>query len=249
MTEQLPRTVGGRAVRRNFNYKPGRAQGPVAPPVSGYIAHYDFSDVSTLTLSNGNVSAVADKVGSFNLAGGGASIAPIIPYETKAGRVALAFNADERLTSSCPMDDISSSLFFVACVRNNGGGYHFLGCSASGGAEIYQGSATGGQLKVDKGGTSNLATLNAQTIAQNVPFAAGVVLDGAVVTMYLNGTSETDDPADYTFTAGRTLQLGASRNSNTLRGWMGEVVIYNTTLNATDAALVISYLMSKWELG
>lgn len=218
------------------------------PPVTGYIAHYDFSDVSTLTLTNGNVTAVADKVGSFNLSGGGASIAPIIPYETKSGRIALMFDANERLTSNAPMDDISSSFFFVANVRNNGGGYHFLGCSASGGVEIYQGSSTGGQIKVDKGGTSNLSTLNAATIGQNVPFAAGVVLDGAVVTMYLNGTSETDDPADYTFTAGRTLQVGASRSSNTLRGWIGEIVMYNTTLNSTDAAAVISYLMSKWEI-
>jgi hypothetical protein len=35
-------------------------------------------------------------------------------------------------------------------------------------------------------------------------------------------------------------------NVDNMAGWIGEILVYDTTLSSGDATLVITYLMDKW---
>lgn len=64
--ERLPQIYGGRNIETFPNYKPSRVLRPSVPPISGYDAWYDPSDLSTLTHLAGRVSAITDKGSGAN---------------------------------------------------------------------------------------------------------------------------------------------------------------------------------------
>lgn len=262
LTQRLGIVFGGRGVRRfPSELKPGRLKGPIVPPVAGYTSWYDAADLSSFTLVGGSmVSQWNDKgSGGNNLVQATALSRPVIAINASIfnGLPAVYFGATSStafmsLTSSASTSDITQTAFFIAMLETlaqplAAGGGTLIGTSSDGG-NCFRVNNTTGQLDTSKADTATLGTQSNASVTAGIPFLAVQVLSATDVTHILNGTSETDAHAQ-TFTAGRTLHIGCSPTVSTgqpLRGWIGEILIYDTTLNSTDIGLVSGYLRSKW---
>jgi hypothetical protein len=138
------------------------------------------------------------------------------------------------------MSDISSSSFIVACMTYHGGAARLmLNPSTTAAFQFYVGST--GLLTTDSAATTNLGTM---TIGPTLgtPFVAASILTTTSCRQYLNLNGETDTFGATSFTAGRTLQVGAA----SWCGWTGEILMYSDTKSDADAETIIRYLMQKW---
>lgn len=244
--ERLPDVFGGRGLDLYPNAKPPRLSGPTTPPVSGYVAWYDFSDLATLTHSGQRLTAVNDKSsGGFNLSLGAGDIWTS-RLLTRPRRAVALFPGTGYFqnTSSGIVSDFTSSYFVVACVPNFSAFYNLIGPSGTGGVS-FRVNQTTGALETDKSGNAVLGVQGNASAVALTPFVATSLVSATASTHYLNRTSETDAHAQ-TPTAGRTLRVGADSGGSIFKGWMGEVIIYDTTLSSGNAESVIDYLMAKW---
>lgn len=246
--ERLPDIFGGRAVETYpVDHKPPRMSFRTTPPVSGYVAHFDASDLDTVTRSSGVVSALADKTGSFDATASGSPLITI-PMGLFNGLPALYFRGSDNFTSGAGMSDMSASGFVVGCKETSSGTGTLFGCNNDGGGTLRV-TATTGVLGFNKEDVAGIASLSSPTVTPLTPFVAGFTLTSSDCTLWLNLSSETDTHSQ-TLTASRTLVIGRvptdATNASNWLGWMGEMVLYDTTLSSGDATLVIQYLMTKW---
>lgn len=247
--ERLPLVFGGRGQERYPNAKRPRIEGPTVPPVAGFLAWYDFSDVSTLTYSGQRVTAANDKsANALHLSlGAGDLWLSALPYGQ--GRACILFPSTGYFqnTSTTVVSDFTSSYFVVGCIPNLSLTYYMIGPSGTGGVS-FRVNATSGQLETAKAGLAALGVQSNASVTALTPFVGASVVSATNVTQYLNLTSETDAHGQ-TPTAGRTLRVGVSEGGTLpFKGWMGEVVIYDSTLSSGDAESVIKYLMAKWSI-
>lgn len=250
--ERLPHVFGGRNVERYPNYKAPRLGGPTLPPVSGYIAHYDPSDLATVTVSNGTVSALADKTGTYS----STSVTGTVWLQQVPNRfnglptLFFPFTASH-ISTNCPASDMTASWFVVGMVYTVTSIFPtLLGPSADAGFQLrVNSSANDLKLAVLSADTAAVGDNDANLVSLGVPFVAGVVSSASDIVIYNNLSGETDAHA-ITFTAGRTLQIGRASTvaggANNMAGWIGEIIAYDTTLSAGNATTTIGYLMSKW---
>ena len=252
--ERLNNVFGGRGERLHPSTKPPQIKGPNIPPVSGYVAHYDPSDLSTVTRGAGGlVTAMADKTGSFNSTSVTGAVFCFPLADRFHGRTALFFpNTIAHVNTGMSMSDITCSAF---CVGNIVTGTSILptliGPSADGGLTMRVNSSAG-DLKpyAASADVADLGDNDAFPVTVGTPFVMGILLQANQAIIYNNLNSETDANAVTTFTAARTLAIGAAPSvaggTSRMYGWVGELVMYDTTLSAGNAEAVIGYLMSKW---
>lgn len=251
--ERLIDVHGARHIFKYPNRKRPRLLGPTSPPVSGYIAHYDPSDLATVTRNvNGSITALADKVGSFNSTGITGNVVLSVPPGEFNGLPGMYFESPiTQITTGLGMSDITSSYFAVALPWTlTGRNPCIFGPSADGGFELrINNSAGDGKISALSADTAVVGDNDATVVTAGVPFVAGAVMSASDVVVYKNLSGETDSHA-VTFTAARTCVLGrapsVAGDADRFLGWIGEIVVYGTTLNSTDSALTIGYLMSKW---
>lgn len=215
---------------------------PGPPPVAGYTSWYDPSDYTTVTKSGDAVSSIRDKgSGGFTLTPNIGM--PLCTPQGKPGRSAFYSNAGAFWSSNVDMTDISSSFFCVACNTFFGGaGRVLLGPTGNSGISFYPANTQ--QLNVDSSGVIQIARMTAaMTVGR--PYVAGLVLSASTWAMTLNNIRESGAHA-VGLSGGRTLQVGAAANSPSMVGWIGDIVVYPSTLSDGDADLVINWLISKW---
>lgn len=220
------------------------------PPISGYTSWYDFSDISTVTVSANLITAVTDKgSGAQNLSAtvGNAHLCRTSP----TGRHAAFFgNGSEYLSSGASASDDSQTAFVVANCFGFAAGRTLIGPNNDSGNQ-FRVDATTGRLTTNRADSAAIGTQSNAAVTAGTPFVATQVLTSSQVTQYLNTTSETDVVAP-SFTGGRTLTIGRSPTvagaGDPHSGWIGEVLIYGSTLSGGDVTTTIAYLMSKWDI-
>lgn len=247
--ERLTTIFGGRGERYYPSTKPPRIRGINVPPVSGYIAHYDPSDLGTVTLSGSVITALADKTGSFNSTGVNGSPL-LLAMAGGYGLPAIFLNGfNSRVSSGASMSDITSSGFVVAQVMSASQSHALLGPNLDGGIE-FRVDVTTSKITLDSADTAAIGDNDAAPVVVGTPFVAGYTLSATDCRVYNNLSGETDSGA-FSLTGGRTLHIGdapsvGAGGSRDMIGFIGEIVMYNTTLSDADAESVIGYLMSKW---
>lgn len=255
--ERLPSVFGGRDVLWLPNRKPPRLSGPTVPPVPGYVAWYDANDVSTITLDASGlvVTAWSDKSSSgFNATASGS---PMLFKPSRLRNTVIWFGATgTSLASSCPASDRTSSAFvagMVPLLSAFDGTLAMLGSSGDGGNEFRVGASSGdGKLGTLVADVVFIGSQGNAAVTAGTPFVAAQVLTATDVTHYLGTTSETDSNST-SFTASRTLVIGRSptvfeSGRHQFYGWIGEIVIYDTTLSSGDTLATIDYLRTKWSI-
>lgn len=220
--------------------------------LSGLSAWYDASVSSSITLTNGFVSQWSD------LSGQGHHLTQSVEADrpgtaTVNGRTAIDFDgtSDYLSNAAAPPGFTYGTIF---CVHNTdtGGSRAIYGVCGSANqmmaasrhttAGEYRNNAGNGGTVNRSGGVNTLGAtkLISQTF-DSATSAHAVRIDGVV----LNGTTG----GFFSNVAGTWLGV---RNSNTLGfglwydGKIGEWVIYNRVLSATEIARVESYLAKKW---
>ncbi len=81
------------------------------------------------------------------------------------------------------------------------------------------------------------------------PFLATTVFDGSMNTIYLNGTAATSVASTGNFNAGNVVLCNRYDGGVSTNGWkgtMGEVIICNANLSASDRQKVEGYLAHRW---
>jgi hypothetical protein len=221
------------------------------PPVSGFGAWFDASDVSSLTRSGGAVTQWNDKSGNGLHATASGQNSPFLARDPLlfGGRTALAFH-QSILASSAAMDDRTFTAFVIAvCASVSSNGTLIGGINV--GSNQFRVDQTTGRLTTNDAGTSLIATQSNASVTVGTPFLAVQVLSATDCTQILNGVSETDTNSD-TFTGGRTLWIGnqalAAGGREPFFGLIGEVVIYYSTLDSGDVTLVSNHLRAKWSV-
>lgn len=234
----------------------GSAQlSPGPPPVAGYVGWYDASDLTTVPVSAGTnlVTSWNDKSGNgfdLSVTTGRPTLVrnlrldPVVLFDGLVG----VSSVTQLATSSISMSDRTFSCFIVGCVTGLERNQSILGPSNDGGNSLVI-TITTGSLQTFALDSSSLGTQGNAAVVAGVPFVACQILTDSDVTHYLNLTPETDVNATL-FSSPRTLRVGAAPSTtspfNAYLGWMGEIVVYDTSLVSGDAETVISYLMSKW---
>lgn len=217
------------------------------PPVAGYVGWFDLSDESTLTLAGSLITTVADKSGNGNNATGTNN--PIVARDPTLGRLVAFFcNTAQLDVPTISASDRTASLFVVAMLRTLAANATLVGPGGDGGTQLRVSST--GKLTVNKADVSLIATQDNATVSEGVPFVAGMSMTATDCTLYTNTTSETDSNST-ALTAGQIYRIGRSpslvANSGEIwNGWIGEVIMYDTSLSSGDALATIGYLMSKW---
>lgn len=211
------------------------------PPIAGYVAYYDPTDTSTWTGTGQAVSALTDKSGNGNTLSVGSAVGePMMMPSATQTSLSIPCRATATWVSNASLSDISMTAFIVACATYYGGSARIMiNPSASGGFQFYVSAA--GLLTTDSAGVANLGSM---TIGPTLgtPFVAASILTSTTCRQYLNLTGETDAFGATSFTGGRTLQVSAG----SWVGWIGKVLIYDTTLSNADAETTISYLMTDY---
>lgn len=227
------------------------------PPIGGYTHWWDADDLSSMVLVGDDVvDTWADKGSGANDA-----TSPSIGRSPRVGRhislfanrtvlffVGPATSQGSVLSSSATASSRTQTLFVAAMCEETANNPTLIGCNADGGNRFkILGSNNG--LTTDKADVVQLANQANATLTEGTPFVGVQVLTATDITHYLNETSETD--ADSTaFTGGTTVQIGNSTSIGTgnasFNGVIGEVLIYASTLNATDILTTVDYLQAKW---
>lgn len=216
------------------------------PPATDYIAWYDASKTSTITLVSGVVSQWNDLgPNGYHWSQSTPGLRPGY-YTHISGVTCPRFDgSDDKMTSNLPASDRSSSYFLVGNAEL--GGQRALLGSQSGGFEWRMNGSN--NLEVLAEGVLSMAVQNNAAITTGYPFVVAEIMSGTQVTHYYNGTTETDNDSN-TFTGGTTHTIGArgSASSDFWCGSIAELVVYSRTLSSDEITSTANYLYSKWHV-
>lgn len=244
----------GREVSTSFG--PGalvRAPRAMVPPVASPAAWYDASDLDTLTLSDGFVSAWADKSGNALDAAASGSM-PVVgtPESQRTAVLFRPLESNTSFSSSLGLSDMSFSAFVVGCAYSLSGNGSPFGPNADGGLQCEILST--GVIQWTKSDNVVIGNQSNSGVTAGVPFVVGACLSAGSIDMYFataaGGVVTETDSHGQTLSASRTLVIGRVpalfSGPENWRGWLGELLFYDTTLGSTDALATVNYLMSKW---
>lgn len=219
------------------------------PPVTPF-AWFDPSITSSLTYrSDGRVQIVNDLTdGGRNLTGG--QSVPAVPL--LAGR-----NGERRMLEF----DGTGTTFFDSTINGSDNTWSAFLVVALGSftnyRTVYDAGSAGNQWLVEinarnttaKNGTAFLFTQTNATLGAWVPVVIGqIFVGGSTVTHYVNFTSQTGATGT-SFSGSGNLRIGAgAAGANPWIGLMGEILMYDTALSATDAQSVVAYLKNRWNV-
>lgn len=239
----------------NANALARRFRGAFNPALPGttLALWLDASDSTTLTLSSTTVTQWRDKsINANNAAPVGAPVFAATGVNGKPGisldGLSMGFRGD--LANSGTV----STTFVVATLNNATGGYsRLVSMSASTGAD-FDNTASGIPFLRDFNNPTNIAgfrnngTLSTKAIpTYDTPFYASSTFDGTNNTVYVNGTAATAAASTGTFGITKySIGTQPISNGDWWKGYVSEVLIYNSALSTPDRQTVEAYLATKW---
>jgi hypothetical protein len=240
--------------------------------IAGCQLWLDAADTATISLSGSAVTQWNDKSGnSRNFAQGTAGNRPLSGTRTQNGKNVIDFDGtDDRLVSSSAsstwtfLHDGSLYTLFVAVERdvtagsqdiigNNGNASNQTGVVLSnfstGGINHYITRSVSGQPPVDNATGIVISGFYYSSVVANP--GTGTASNRSAI-RYKSGSPIQNNVQTYAPAGGspsNDLAIGDSKGNTTNLPWngaIGEILIYNSQLNATDLGLVNSYLAAKW---
>lgn len=159
----------------------------------------------------------------------------------------------------------SDYTIFAVVQRRTGTANYFLGTSSSvaANAGVGFGYTGGALLNLSQGDVSNDNTVAITTYSTPVPQLHAIVNDYATtssstpISHYLNGSAtasalvDVGTPAHTSLSAWASAALGAHHNDTSVvyyNGDIGEIIIYDRTLNTEERVAVEDYLDKKWKI-
>jgi hypothetical protein len=149
-----------------------------------------------------------------------------------------------------------STTFIVATLNEGTGNYgRLVSMSASTGAD-FDNSASGIPFLRDVDNPTNIAgyrnnsVLSTKAIPEyDTPLYATSIFDATNNTVYVNGTAATSAASSGTFAITK-YSIGTQPNSNGdwWKGYVSEVLIYNSALSTQNRQIVEAYLATKWSI-
>lgn len=225
--------------RYTANFTPPTAPFPSPTPVNPIpalapVLWYDFNDQSTVTVSSGTITEIADKgSASRNL-----TASPIAPAYG-AGINGLHCVNFGNATNSNYLRNTSATSFTIAEVyivqeTTLASGVNYNGLVGAANSEAYRAYMEGSNLQIDG---FNSRFLNGSNASGNISLAQ--LQDPCLVRLaFTSATSVTSG-----------FQVGNETVNHASRGWMGligEVIVFSSALDSTDRATVENYLSEKW---
>jgi hypothetical protein len=226
-----------------------RFAGAEPMPVSNPHAHYDASDLSTSTVSGGYVSVWADLSGNgYDLIQAtGARQPAVISGGAPSGIDCLDTVGGRNMSTASALTTLNRSVTWAFCgkIPTNDGGQHFV-YSEFGGAPTFEKNNGTDAFSVAFGITTTSATGGAYLGAWHqitVEALASGTMNCLVdnVSNFSGSCSGSFDP----------LCIGAHGGMKTNSGTMwndelGEVLLFDRQLNATESSDLTAYLKAKW---
>ena len=243
-----------RSVKVGTTYKPLYTQfNPTSIP--GCQLWLDASDTTTITGTT-SVTAWKDKSGY----GRNPTIfgAPNSQYGTINGVKAMWFDGSSGTWGNFSNAGATVSGFAVGTMNSGTPGYgRMIGLGNSGGNDdIGSGYCP---LLLRQSGNQVICTRRFSTdhiyssYTYDTPFLAAPVYDGTNGTLYVNGSSIVQYSATGNFgysnySVGCGIYSITANTVDTWKGFVGEVILYNTALTTTQRQTIESYLAQKWGL-
>jgi hypothetical protein len=148
-----------------------------------------------------------------------------------------------------------STTFVVATLNNADGNYlRLVSMSASTGAD-FDNSASGIPFLRDFDNRTNIAgyrnngALSTKYVGYDTPFYAASVFDATNNTVYVNGAAATAVESGGTFAITKySIGTQPITNGDWWKGYVSEVLIYNSALSTTNRQIVEAYLATKWSI-
>jgi hypothetical protein len=249
--------------------------GPSTPtsPVAGYKAWYDASDTATITKSGSNVTQWNDKsANALHLVQATSTKQPLSGTRTQNSKNMVVYDgSDDVLYSSASAatwkfltDATGSSVFIAMFCDTTSTGWQMI--DVSGGAIANTPSYAWYKNTNDSGyfgkGSDNPSGYNWFTSGTSINFTDNTAQQWTLISdptaaaasrmlIYKNGAANantnTQTATSSTTTATFPLYLGGYNNgTESFKGGICEVLIYNSILNSTDRATNEAYLAAKW---
>ncbi len=213
------------------------------PPVAGYTAWYDPSDLATITDAGaGAVSGLADKsANAYHLTQTTAGNRPTTGTRTQNSLNVIDFDGtNDRLLPPVAFALNQPLTIFVVALSDDG---------ADATAQVFIDGTTN-TVRVGKHTTNqwimNAGSDRAGGTADTSAHVHGAEFNGASSVRYVDGASVASGAAGATnYTAG--IRLGCSQSGSQFwDGWIGEVLVYPSALSTGDRNSVEAYLKAKW---
>jgi len=165
---------------------------------------------------------------------------PIFKTGIRNGHPALLFDGtdDCLLLTSFGLTDFSA---FIACSQTGDNGW--MGRTSANEPQLRMGQSAASKISTFDG------TNNPQSSTLGVALGNWSVLEylrsSSTVSFYQNGTAY--GTGTFSLTPANFDEVGAVIvNAIPVNGYIGEIVVYDSALNATDRGLVETYLLSRW---
>jgi len=228
------------------------------PSISGLSLWLDAADSSQFTFSSGsNIATWKDKSGLNNTAT--ATGSPVLQTYTINGRQSVFLSNAPYFGGSISITGTTVTTFAVATTTATlpltGSDQRLVSLENGSGPDY--GRTDGTIALFNQGNSSWIGTWRVSGpiansgITQNVPFLACSKYDGTNGFLWKNGSPGSIASSGSTGTFGVTkygIGNRANNSSEFWRGYIGEVIIYNTSLSDTDRQNVETYLAQKWGL-
>ena len=219
--------------------------------IAGYRAWYDMADTSTITESSNLVSAVADKfLNSEDVSQ--ATTKPLTNTDTINSLNALTFDGtDDYLAKSGFTAAADTTIFIVfKPISSDSDNDSILSMNATNDFQID--ARTSGEYK-GRFNSSNLGDTDKPLLTDqlgNVILTTYRLSSGdSEIAIRLNGTESSTDTYNGALDTTQNLKLGGNRaGTANLECLLGEVLIFNDDLSASDIAKVETYLNNKWSI-
>ena len=234
--------------------------------ISGLFAWWDFSDLTTVTSTGSNITAVADKSGNSRTASQAVgNNQPILVASARNGLSVAEFDGvNDALDATAGSFQFTSLTVFATAIANGAGGGNIgrILERASSGMSLRRDntnvamtfappwlSATGNGVQRSAANTFPLATW----LLLGMRYTGGAVtetdvqprINRAGSTAGLTGTRDS-----FATTQSETINIGnRSLADGYDRGWagrIGEILVFTASLSDSQVAAVESYLFKKW---
>jgi hypothetical protein len=210
----------------------------------------DGYDQNSFTFAGNIVSKWNDKSGS-NYHGTSITGSPVYTASGLNGRNAIAFNGSSAITrpaGTTMNSGTTLTCFAVGIMSNTVESYGRLFSVVGVGPEDRNadsanviGVAAGTQAVFSY---RNFAPLGQASITYGTAFQACTLFNGTTQTMYVNGTAGTSASTSGNF--GYTSYSVGQGSSSYWKGFIGEVIVYNSALSTQNRQTIEGYLAQKW---
>ncbi len=233
--------------------------------VSGLSMWFDAADRTSITLSGTNVSQWNDKSGKGNNLSA-ASSQPTYTFNARNNLNVVTYDGTQNLTTGSISANnfaggtvnLTTFVVFSLSNTNTGTTYSSPFCWANGGgapriAPTWEGTANGLEMDVGGGGTIRTSFSSPALATNNTFYFLSYWKNGATTQLNVNGSNGASGSGQDTTNYGScnfafNVGNGYSNSSYFMRGNIGEIIFFSTTLNTTTFQQIEGYLAYKWGL-